>query len=157
MFKKHLHLPIQKKVYVIGNETISWKETEKGYQLQTDSGIYIQTHMNHPCCIWTRKSLSNWIYLYELMIELEKEWQYRFDKKRRHKSVESLESANILNLAKEAIKDRGFTNPALAMPEIYQDINNPIESYKQYYINEKQHLLKYTKREIPIWLRGDEK
>ena len=45
----------------------------------------------------------------------------------------------------------GTIPPALAMPEEYRS-NDPVESYRLYYRLDKQHLLKYSKRERPDWL-----
>ena len=38
---------------------------------------YKSTHINHPCSIWVRENYCNWSYVFELMLELEKEWQFR--------------------------------------------------------------------------------
>lgn len=45
----------------------------------------------------------------------------------------------------------GKSTPALAMPLIYQR-KNPVESYRQYYKNDKKELLVYTNRTEPSWL-----
>ena len=38
---------------------------------------YKLSHKNHPCAIWTRDSLSNYLYLCDLGLELCKEYTYR--------------------------------------------------------------------------------
>ena len=45
---------------------------------------YKLSHKNHPCAIWTRESLSNYLYLCDLGLELCKEYTYLYGK--RHKS-----------------------------------------------------------------------
>lgn len=49
------------------------------------------------------------------------------------------------------IYDEGITTRPQAMPLQYQKLNT-VEAYRNYYRNEKQHLLKYTKRNIPYWI-----
>jgi len=47
---------------------------------------------------------------------------------------------------------KGLTPFAFAMPNKYKIINNPVESYRNYYMSdEKKHLLKWSKREQPEW------
>lgn len=49
-----------------------------------ESGIdcgYKITHLNHPCTIWTRESLSNWKWLRNLVEALNQEYKFRFEKK----------------------------------------------------------------------------
>jgi len=74
---------------------------------------YKLSHKNHPCSIWTRESLSNYLYLCELGLELCYEYTYRYGK--RHKSQDVIEWC-IVN--KPNIEDKGFTEPAKAMPNI---------------------------------------
>lgn len=117
---------------------------------------YKTTHVNHPCSIWARESLSNFVWLVDLMFSLEKEWIYRFDKKTRHKSVITLEeyftdSKGIYDIIKTLIPDYGLTPFAQAMPEQYRN-GDVVQAYRDYYRFEKQHLCKYTKRKIPEFL-----
>jgi hypothetical protein len=110
---------------------------DKGYQI---------THKNHPCSIWVRSSLSNWLWLKELSIHMYYEYMYRFGKKehKSHRVIMSLPTPNLYNF--------GLTPFVLVMPN-YCKTNNPIISYRQYYINEKQHIAKWTNRDCPYWWR----
>jgi hypothetical protein len=38
---------------------------------------YKLSHKNHPCAVWARQSLSNYLYLCELGLELGKEYTHR--------------------------------------------------------------------------------
>jgi len=87
---------------------------------------YKLSHKNHPCSIWTRKSLSNYLYLCELGLELSKEYTYRYGK--RHKSQDVIEWC-LIN--KPNIPDIGFTEPAMAMPDEYK-VDSVVESYRNY-------------------------
>jgi hypothetical protein len=43
------------------------------------------------------------------------------------------------------------TRPALAMPDEYKT-DDPVESYRNYYVGAKRHLLQYTNRTPPEWM-----
>ena len=107
---------------------------------------YKKTHLYHPCTIWAGESLSNWIWLKNFALELNKEYKYRFDHNKNHKSAEL-----ILKLPNPNIKDKGLTPFAQAMPDKYKD-KEVVKAYRRYYICEKMHLLKYTKRRRPKWI-----
>ncbi|MFA6198966.1 MAG: hypothetical protein WC679_01005 [Bacteroidales bacterium] len=158
----------KKTVYLLPEETYYFKKTVKkiimfnmdgeliavdeiSYKLILSSGLYIQTHINHPCSVWLRENLNNWLYVYDLMYSLEKEWQYRYDTNRRHKSVLQLENTDILDMAIISLPDKPMTKPSLAMPDEYKTLD-PVESYQNYYRLGKKALLIYTKRNRPEWL-----
>jgi hypothetical protein len=106
---------------------------------------YKLTHKNHPCSIWVRNSLSNYLYLCELGLELCKEYTYRYGK--RHKSQDVIEwcVTNLVNIC-----DKGVTEPPKAMPDEYKT-KDVIQSYKNYYIGAKKEFALWKKREIPTW------
>lgn len=114
---------------------------------------YKITHKNHPSCIWTRDSLSNYIYLTKLAMELCKEYTYRYNKI--HKGHEYIEQL-INNLPD--LEDKGFTVPRQAMPEMYKyekedtTFEHVIESYHSYYFFEKQHIFKWKNRPTPKFI-----
>lgn len=112
---------------------------------------YKPTHKNHPVNVWVRQSILNynWCCLYGLA--LCKEYSYRFNKK--YKTEEILE---WLKNNPPEIPNIGLTPFYLAIPDQYKQID-PVESYRQYYINDKvfnksgKFMLKYTNREYPEW------
>ena len=106
---------------------------------------YKLTHKMHPCSVWTRSSLSNWIWLRDLGIALYEEYKYRYGDKN-HKSGDIILGFEIPNLP-----DIGLTSFTLAMPDKYKN-KCAVKSYRDYYIEEKQHLLKYKRRGFPEWL-----
>jgi hypothetical protein len=106
---------------------------------------YKLSHKNHPCAVWARKSLSNYLYLCELGLELGKEYTYRYGKK--HKSIEVIEWC-IVN--KPNIPDIGFTQPAMAMPDEFK-VDSIVESYRNYYMGAKKDLASWKNREKPFW------
>jgi hypothetical protein len=106
---------------------------------------YKLSHKNHPCSIWVRESLSNYLYLCELGLELCKEYTYRYGK--RHKSQEVIEWC-VTNKVK--ICDKGFTEPPKAMPDEYK-VKDVVESYRNYYRGAKSGFASWKKREVPEW------
>jgi len=108
---------------------------------------YKLSHKNHPCSIWTRESLSNYLYLCELGLELCKEYTYRYGK--RHKSQDVIEWC-LIN--KPNIPDIGFTEPAKAMPDEYK-VKSVVESYRNYYMGAKSGFAVWKNREKPEWFK----
>ena len=108
------------------------------------SSPYKTTHTKHPCTLWAKQSLSNYLWLRELSLELHKEFQYRYNKT--HKSGIVAKSLPIPNLP-----DIGLTPFAQAMPEMFRE-SSAVQAYRDYYKFGKTKLHKYTKRQQPEWL-----
>ena len=115
------------------------------YRSSTDQVPYKLSHKNHPCAIWARESLSNYLYLCDLGLELCKEYTYRYGK--RHKSQEIIEWC-LTN--KPQIVDKNFTTPPKAMPDEYK-VNDVIQSYRNYYNGAKKDFAKWKNRDAPDW------
>lgn len=110
------------------------------------SAPYKLSHKNHPCSIWVRSSLSNYLYLCELGLKLGEEYTHRYGKK--HKSVEVIEWC-LVN--RPNIHDVDFTSPPLAMGDEYKIGNDVIESYRNYYKGAKSNIVSWKNREKPFW------
>ena len=107
---------------------------------------YKPTHKNHPCTVWARQSLHNYLWLSYLAFGLNEEYKRRFNHTEDHKSF-----TVIKNLPMPVLPIIGLTDFAMAMPmEFVKD--NAIESYRDYYAYGKSHLLKYTNTDKPDWL-----
>ena len=111
---------------------------------------YKLSHKNHPCSIWVRESLSNYLYLCELGLALCNEYTYRYGK--RHKSQDVIEWC-VTNKVK--ICDKGFTNPLKAMPDEYK-VDDVVESYRNYYRGAKSGFAVWKNRETPSWYKTEE-
>ena len=111
----------------------------------TPQAPYKLSHKNHPCAIWARESLTNYLYLAELGLELCNEYTFRYGK--RHKSQDVIEWC-IIN--KPSINDIGFTEPPKAMPDEYK-VDDVVESYRNYYKGAKKSFSVWKKRPIPEW------
>jgi len=108
---------------------------------------YKPTHINHPCVLWTETSYTNFLWLKELALALNKEFRYRFDKTVDHKSV------NVINeIEQYSFEDLGLTPFAQAMPEEYRVPKDAVQAYRKFYIGEKLSFAKWTKRSTPGWI-----
>ena len=114
--------------------------------VDVDHVPYKLSHKNHPCAIWARESLTNYLYLGELGLELSREYTHRYGKK--HKSQEIIEWC-LMN--KPQIQDIGFTTPPKAMPDEYKT-EDVIESYRKYYLGAKKTFLSWKERQVPEWV-----
>lgn len=107
---------------------------------------YKLTHKNHPCSIWARESYSNYVWLTDLTLALCNEYEKRYG--RIHKSKTVLEWC-ITN--KPNISDNGLTEHPKAMPDEYK-VDDVVESYRNYYREGKKDILVWKNGYRPEWL-----
>lgn len=115
-----------------------------------DDRVYKSAYINHPCTVWARKNRSNFKWLSELVYHLGLEKKYRWPDKPHHKSWVLL--VEVISSYIDCIPDGQLTDFVLAMPDKYK-CNDPVKAYRDYYKNEKKHLLVYTKRDMPVFLK----
>lgn len=117
------------------------------YRPSNDQVPYKLAHKNHPCSIWVRESLDNYLYLCELGLALCNEYTYRYGK--RHKSQDVIEwcVTNKVNICY-----KGITEPPRAMPDQYKT-SDVVESYRNYYNGEKLKFSKWKGRDVPKWIK----
>lgn len=111
-----------------------------------DQVMYNATHINHPCAIWCRDNINNYMWLYDLFVALCDEYTFRYGKK--HKTDTLLR--DMLKSPPTSISDHPFTPPAQAMPDVYKH-SDPVIAYQQYYIGAKSKFAKWTSRSVPSW------
>jgi hypothetical protein len=107
---------------------------------------YKLSHKNHPCSIWVRECIENYVWLCDLGLELCKEYTHRYGKV--HKSQQIIEwcMTNLPN-----IKENGtMTSFALAMPDEYK-VDSTVESYRNYYRGAKTSFAVWKNRSVPEW------
>lgn len=111
---------------------------------------YRPCHVRHPCAVWARQTVGNYLWLAELGIHLAKEYTYRFGKRHACEAhIQWLYEHRPLTLRPHP--RRPF---AIAMAEEYRVSKNPISCYRHYYRTSKAErgLLHYTRRHAPHWL-----
>ena len=110
-------------------------------------------HLNHPSTIWVRSSYENYAWTWCYMHALESERKFRNPRGvPEHKAI-----TLTRHLPDLSIPDRGFTPFALAMgnlkeahPELVDD-SNPIQSYRNFYMLDKNGFASWKSREVPEW------
>lgn len=109
-----------------------------------DQGYRI-THINHPCNIWTRTSLDNWLWLRDLTEALHNEWQIRYNHSHNHKAFEV-----AMGLDNPNISRNGLTKFVQAMPLEYVNVN-PIQAYRNYYMGDKRYIASWRNGKPSWW------
>lgn len=127
-----------------GRKIKRWKMDDSSI----DDVMYKATHMNHPSNVWARESKDNYMWLYRLFINLCHEYTHRYGKV--HATYNKL--AFILSRPPKNIKDIGMINMPQAMPDEYKNVDS-VAAYRAYYRGAKKDQSKYTKREVPDWLK----
>jgi hypothetical protein len=111
---------------------------------------FSKTHYKHPCSIWIRESLSNFLYACRLGIELYNEYQFRYNKPDKHQRAIQIFQFALQNPPK--LQDKGLTDFALAMDEQYIKHKSAVENYREYYRNGKSHLFSWKNRQKPHFI-----
>jgi hypothetical protein len=117
-----------------------------------DRDLFMATHINHPCAVWARERVGNYLWLADLLTQLCREYTHRYGK--RH-SVESRCLAllqnppmNINMDGKDWLEPHPFPQ---AMPEEYKVAGDSVLAYRQYYNGAKSRFAKWKNRETPLW------
>lgn len=110
---------------------------------------YKLTHKNHPCAIWARTSYQNYLWLTLLGIELCKEYTKRYTKT--HACKKHIYFLYSNSPTKSLFSISKFTTPALAMPDECKTKNNPIKSYRNYYVMKKSTFARWRHSPVPKW------
>ena len=116
-------------------------------QLGLDQG-YPLAWQNHPCSKWATSNSVRWRWLRQLGLELCKEYTYRYG--RVHTTQALIENAIYPVFGGCWITPNLEPFEQCMLPQYKCD--DAITAYRNYYIGAKQHLLSYTKREVPFWL-----
>jgi hypothetical protein len=142
---------------VDGTEVIGKSPTgrkQKQYILSDyvmNATLYKAVHYNHPSTVWTRQSKQNYQWHYDLFVALCDEYTHRYGKV--HKTDEKLREA--LRNVPNNLPDTGLTRFAEAMPQECIDTKDPVQSYRNYYMQEKAGFAVWTKREKPQWFKEE--
>lgn len=153
--------------------------------LMSDGKLLKKTHFNHPCGVWTRAHINNYMYVAKLALALCDEWRFRYNHpptklhKCEHKLIFLLANPpkTIMNSSIKFSKNNplGFTLP---MPQaMFEECRwsekklsaaSCMTAYRRYYMSKhKEHLTSWTKfdpvlkkrvcLEKPYWWKNDKK
>jgi hypothetical protein len=153
--------------------------------LMNEGNLLKKTHFNHPCAVWTRNHVNNYMYVAKLALALCDEWRFRYN----HPSTKlhACEFKLIFLLANppKSIMDSSIefskNNPlgfTLPMPQaMFEECRwrekklsaaSCMTAYRKYYMStHKEHLTSWTKfdpilkkrvdLEKPYWWKNDKK
>ena len=107
---------------------------------QVENVPYKQAHLNHPSTIWTRRSKSTYMWLYNHMIALGDEYKKRYGKT--HLSITKCK--DFLAIPPRHIQGNDWCQPPQAMPDEYKT-ECSIQAYWNYYIGEKHVVVNHNK------------
>jgi hypothetical protein len=110
-------------------------------------GPYKPTHVNHPCTVWARSSVSNFAWLYAHGVALCNEYEHRYNKV--HKCLNVIENT-LVNMS-VTLPDEVLSPFAQAMPEELKN-EDAVKAYRDYYHQKSKTVdMRWTKRPIPDW------
>ena len=107
---------------------------------QVENVPYKQAHLNHLSTIWTRRSKSTYMWLYNHMIALGDEYKKRYGKT--HLSITKCK--DFLAIPPRHIQGDDWCQPPQAMPDEYKT-ECSIQAYWNYYIGEKHVVVNHNK------------
>jgi hypothetical protein len=113
---------------------------------------YAPTHRNHPCAIWVRRCLANYLWLCDLADALAAEYHYRWPARTEPHACEA--HVDWLRAHPPPLPTGGSITPfAQAMPDTFKARIAPV-AYRAYYTGDKaaRGLLRYTRRDPPSWV-----
>lgn len=106
---------------------------------------YRLTHKNHPCAIWVRQSTHHWIYLQQLIEEVNMEYSIRYQKYI-HKSASIAKQLICPN-----IPNAGWIDPPQCMPDQYK-CDSTVQAYRNYYLGDKRSFATWKIQQPPWWV-----
>ena len=122
---------------------------KKGYlEKGSLSRIYSvdRSHIFHPCTEWAYSSRECFEWLTELSLALESEKIYRTGTGNKAADV----IRKCIKYGKQ-LPSLGLLPFAQAMPDEFRSKNH-VTAYRRFYVQDKAHLLEYTRRQPPRWL-----
>lgn len=141
-----------------GKETVEKSKTGRNVkrwilESKLNDVLYSATHINHPSAVWCRASTANYKWLHELLVELCREYTYRYGKIHKCEEIGLVEALGNVPIN---ISNKPFTEPTPAMPDACKVAGDSIESYRNYYFMEKRRMWswsgKINSRTTPSWL-----
>ena len=115
------------------------------------------THGNHPCSLWVRSSADAYRWLHMLCGGLLMEFRERYGHP--HSYVETWERLFWAPAGNDTFNEPGYYQHPLCMPAHCKVEGDPVRSYRNYYIREKQHLASWyhgDASKVPNWFKMKE-
>lgn len=117
-----------------------------------DNVPYKKTHQNHPSTVWARTNTANYRWLYDHFIALCLEYEDRYNKTH-------LSYTKCADALQEPPADMPYSDTISTMPSCMEDeykiSDDPIENYRNYYINGKSHIANSNEKVIKSFYECD--
>lgn len=164
-FDKHVIKMILETAQLLSCAYWMCESLEKAKELNENNLIYRKTHHNHPCAIWVREHINNFVLCAQLGLELCKEYTFRY--KKIHITQRRIEwminnppslSSLPIHICEECKIKSGcphiITKPPICITNKDYHTSSIIESYRVYYQSpEKSHIRSYKNRNFPSWFK----
>ena len=110
---------------------------------------YSMTHVNHPCSVWVRQTEANYDWLVQHALAICAEYTVRYGKTIKTQAV--IEWAQYNKPPRFETSQKELTPFAVAMPDEFRVKNDPVASYKNYYLGSKVRFAKWRHGPSPKW------
>lgn len=112
--------------------------------------LYKATHANHPCVKWAGSSAAAYHWTLRLFLALCAEYSFRYGR------VHASARLRPLLVNAPSLPERDWEDPPLCMPDSYKRPGSAVESYRDYYSNDKRRFAAWKKnRPPPYWWTGE--
>ena len=105
---------------------------------------YKQAHLNHPSTVWARRSRTTYMWLYDHMIALGKEYTKRYGKE--HLTI--AKCRDFLSTPPAHIQGDEWVEPPQCMPDEYKVEGDSVSAYWNYYEQEKHTVKNKNEQKI---------
>ena len=132
-----------------------------GDQWADETGLYKTAFKNHPCAVWVRDCVPNYVWAYQLFSGLLEEYFIRYGKVHSCKKLEEwlyFQPDNMKRFSWELhldpnqpIRHRAVTTVPQCMPDKYK-CDDPVQAYRNYYNGEKLGFAVWKSSEVPSWI-----
>lgn len=131
-------------IYVLPDDDII---VRRGLRIIKKLCIPSNAFEKHPCTVWVGESKANYEFLFEIYVHLCNEFFHRFS------NIHFASNYATYLTHTPDLPDLGLTKyPKFSWSSLKSNsFSQVIEDYRQYYINEKSHIAKWTKRKKPSW------
>ncbi len=118
---------------------------EKGF-----TAPYKPTHKHHPCIKWVAQSSANWNWLCEHGLAICNNYTISYNKVHKCQAIIQDMQDLTTEIWGASLSLDNHDPFVLCMPDQYK-VEDPVESYRNYYRAEKAYIAKWTNRIIPSW------
>ena len=115
-----------------------------GTPYATEKGAF----RNHPCTIWANEFVSNWQWLLAHGLAMCDEYTARYGKFHKQDGLPMVYEAQLQYCIFQE-KDQTEFVQAITNTDLHRD--DPVEAYREYYIQEKAHFAKWRSGLVPEW------